>query len=112
MKLRWYLLVLVSLLLTACQQPFPDDSVKTPNEEGTIVAIENGKILVVDHVSEEDLETLKPIEIVQKKDNGAWFSYEDLDQLEVGMEVRVWYDAMNDSLPGSGKAVEIEILGD
>lgn len=112
MDFRWYLLVLIILILTACQQPFPDDSVKTLDEEGTIVAIANGKILVVDHVSQEDLEALEPLEIVQKRENGAWFSYEDLDQFEVGMEVRVWYDAMNDSLPGSGNAVDIEILGD
>lgn len=111
MNFRWYLVVLASLILVACQ-PTPNDSVRTPNEVGTIVAIEDGKMLVVDHVSEEDLQTLTPIEIVQKRENGAWFSYKDLDEFKVGMEVRVWYDAMNDSLPGSGNATEVEILGD
>lgn len=112
MRMKWLLLIGLVWMLTACQQTPTDDTEKHFNEEGTVVAIEGGRFLVVNHVSQEDLETLEPIEIAIKRKNGGWFTYESLDELTVGMTVRVWHNGVEDSLPAQGHAVEVEILNE
>lgn len=113
MRMKWILLVGLMWMLTACQQTLPaDDTEKHFNEEGTVVAIEGGRFLVVNHVSQEDLETLTPIEIVQKRNDGTWFTYEHVNTLQVGMKVRVWYEAKDTSLPASGNSIKVEILSE
>lgn len=111
MKMKWFYGVLLIFLLSGCQYGSTEDGrVDYLTDEGVIVAIEDGRFLLVNGVSEEDIETLEPLEIVIKHNDGAWFTYENLDELKVNMEVRVSYDGMEDSLPGYGNAIDVEIL--
>ncbi|KMY50016.1 YobA family protein [Peribacillus loiseleuriae] len=82
-------------------------------EIGTIVSREEDRILVVDGATTEDITNLTIQEIINKYEDGAWFTInqEELGKdLKVGMKVKVWYDAMDSSLPGSGNATKIEIF--
>lgn len=111
MKMKWFSAILLIFLLSGCQNGSSEDErVDYLTDEGIIVAIEDGRFLVVYGVSKEDIETLEPLEIAIKHNNGAWFTYENLDELKVNMEVRVTHDGTEDSLPGYGNAIDVQIL--
>lgn len=93
MKAKWLYTILLIFLLAGCQiGSSEDEAVEYLTDEGVIVAIEDGRFLLVNGASEEDIETLEPIEIAIKHNNGAWFTYEHLDELKVNMEVRVTHE--------------------
>lgn len=99
--------------MAGCEEK-PKNEVSQPAASymiGIIVTIENGSLLVVGDVTEEDLNTLSPQEIIDKYQDGAWFGVGELaKEVEKGDKVKVWYDAMNLSLPAYGEAVKIELL--
>jgi len=111
MKMQWLNILVVIFFVAGCQQSTQgNDEMDYLTYEGTIVAVEDGRFLVVNGASEEDIETLEPLEIVLKHNKGVWFTYEALDELSTGMPVRVIHEGTEDSLPGYGEAVEVEIL--
>lgn len=113
MKMKWFCAILLIFLLSGCQIGSSEDGrVDYLMDEGAIVAIEDGRFLLVNGASEEDIETLEPIEIAIKHNNGAWFTYEHLDELKVNMEVRVTHEGTEDSLPGYGNATDVQVVED
>lgn len=111
MKMQWLYILLLIFFLAGCQQTTQsNDEMEYLTDEGMIVAIEDGRFLVVNGASEEDIETLEPLEIVLKHNKGIWFTYESLDEIGIGITVRVMHEGTEDSLPGYGEAVEVEII--
>ncbi|WP_392454954.1 DUF3221 domain-containing protein [Chryseomicrobium aureum] len=105
-----YLVSLLVILLTACQQTTNESQFYT--EVGRIVAIEDSRFLLVKDATEQDIETLEPVEIIEKYEDGIWATYEKLDELKVNAVVRASYDVMQDTLPAYGNAVQVEVLED
>ncbi|XKH50148.1 YobA family protein [Chryseomicrobium palamuruense] len=111
MKMQWLYILVVIFFLAGCQQSTQgNDEMDYLTYEGTIVAVEDGRFLVVNGASEEDIETLEPLEIVLKHNKGVWFTYESLDEIGIGITVRVIHEGTEDSLPGYGEAIEVEVL--
>ena len=109
-KFVLYLVSLLVILLTACQPTINESQYFT--KVGRIVAIEDGRFLLVNGVTEKEIQNLESGEIVEKYENGTWTTYEELDELKVNMTVEVAYDVLQDSLPGYGNAVKVEVLED
>lgn len=68
MKVKWTLLILLVILLTACQQTTDESQFYT--EVGRIVAIEDSRFLLVKDATEQVIETLEPVEIIEKYEDG------------------------------------------
>lgn len=99
--------------MAGCEEK-PKNEVSQPAASymiGIIVTIENGSLLVVGDVTEEDLNTLSPQEIIDKYQDGAWCGLKGgIEEFNIGEKVKVWYDTAQLSLPGYIEVVEIEIL--
>ncbi|WP_113926648.1 YobA family protein [Bacillus sp. P14.5] len=81
-------------------------------QNGTVVALEENKILIVEGATIEDINNLTPKEIINKYDDGVWFSLgtDTPEGLDVGVIVRVSYNSLDTSLPAFGEAKEIKII--
>lgn len=103
------LFLLGVIFLASCNS---DEQIDSFTKTGTVVSINANDFLVVDGAKIDDINRMSSQEIIDKYENGVWFSFEpekQETQLESGMKVKVWYDAMEDSLPGYGSSVEIHV---
>ncbi|WP_216828307.1 DUF3221 domain-containing protein [Alkalihalobacterium elongatum] len=80
---------------------------------GLIVAKEESAILVIENVTEQQLEQLELDEFLNLGYGAIWFKVEDgqvLADLEVGNKVIVEYEIVAESYPGQSEAVSITKL--
>lgn len=106
------IILLFAIILTGCQIVDADGSnEKTtqgdPGMEGYVVAIENGRMLVVTPQPDDFSAT----EGINEHFDAAWFA--DIpDTVKVGHEVHVWYEYMLESHPGQSSAEKVVIVSD
>lgn len=91
-----------------------EETIKSESSmEGKLVLIEERQILVVQGVTDEEVDELDEEELIDIADGAAYFTITEedkIEELEVGMEVRVWYDILDASDPASGISTGIEVL--
>jgi hypothetical protein len=81
--------------------------------QGLVAQIEGQQILVLQGVTAEQIVELDEQELIATAGGAAYFvlsEEETIQDLKVGMEVRVWYDKMDTSFPASGVSTGIEIV--
>ncbi|MEK5215880.1 DUF3221 domain-containing protein [Psychrobacillus sp. FSL H8-0487] len=60
---------------------------------------------------EEDAMILSEEEVISKSLQASYFGFDtEISGIEVGDKVKVWYNAMDASLPGSGHGTKIELI--
>ncbi|OLO40662.1 hypothetical protein BTR23_06680 [Alkalihalophilus pseudofirmus] len=112
MKRVLLLFFLHVLLVSGCGD---GEEVNFSSITGLISAKEGSRILVIENVTQEQLEQFEIDEILNKGLGSAaiWFEVEDqqlFDDLRVGEKVLVEYDMVAESYPGQSKAINIRRL--
>ncbi|MDE5412613.1 DUF3221 domain-containing protein [Alkalihalobacterium chitinilyticum] len=110
MKKLWSLFLVIALLFVGCGQSEETNmSVMT----GLIVEKEGNRILVIENVTKDQLDSLDLDEVLNQGYEAIWFEVEDqelFENLYVGDKVAVEYDIVLESYPGQSKAVSITKL--
>lgn len=78
--------------------------------EGVVAKIDVREIFIYEE-SEGEAAILSEEEVISKSIPASYFGFdEEFSGVEVGDKVKVWYDAMDTSLPGSGHGTKIEVI--
>ncbi|GGA24286.1 DUF3221 domain-containing protein [Psychrobacillus lasiicapitis] len=107
---RFYLSLLLLLGVVAilgCEEQIQENEIVM---EGIVAAVDAHEVFVYE---EQDAETmiLPEEEVISKSIQASYFGFdEEISGIEVGDKVKVWYDALDTSLPGSGHGTKIVIL--
>ncbi len=100
---------LLIVLLAGCGENQPGGGPAAPEKEpgmtGYVMAKDNGRILVVDPVSQDFSSTGGVNEFY----DAIWFSNTPETIME-GDKVKVWFDAVAESYPGQSEAIQIEVV--
>ncbi|SFP60796.1 DUF3221 domain-containing protein [Salibacterium halotolerans] len=81
--------------------------------KGTIVSMEEDSVLMVQGAEPEETKDESTKKLLEKYGDGIWFDRYDVqnaEALEPGMQVKVWFRAINTSMPAYGEAVRLQIL--
>jgi hypothetical protein len=105
-----FLMFTLCAALVGCSSAFSLRSGANPEQsepgiQGYIVKIENGRFLVVSSVPKDFSSTGGAKEFY----NAIWFSNAP-NNIQIGHQVKVWFDNVNESYPGQSKAVKLSIL--
>lgn len=107
---RIYLCLLIILGIVST---FGCEEEKQENEmvmEGIVAKVDARKILIYEERKGETL-VLSEEEVISKSVQASYFSFDnEISDIEVGDIVKVWYDVMDKSLPGSGHGTKIEVI--
>lgn len=103
------LLVAISVIVIGCTGKLENSSSK----EGYILEKKEGRILVVQDISQERYNDIKDVSSEALIDQGGlkliWVTYEKLDQFQKGDHVVFWLDGpVAESYPEQGKAKKVE----
>lgn len=78
---------------------------------GLVIAKEEGKILVVNGATTNDMESMAVSEIVNRYNTGIWFNMDQLStNVHVGDTVTIYYETIDHSLPGQADAIDMYIV--
>jgi hypothetical protein len=98
------LIIILSFTLVGCS------GVKT---EGYVLEVEENRILVAEKITEEEYEAIKDksiSEIDEERISLIYFSFDDIDEIQVGNKVEVWFDGnMATSYPAQAGAKKIDV---
>ena len=82
--------------------------------EGYILEMEENRILVAEDVTAKEYEAIKDKSISALDEEGIsliYFSYDDIDKLQVGNKVRILFDGnMATSYPAEAGAIKIDVI--
>ena len=102
------LFVSATILLTACTNPEPETEHNTM--EGFVAKVDGRVVLVVSGFK-GNIKEMTEEEIITKAYQSAYFTFnEEVINLKQGDQVKVWYDAIDKSLPASGSGTKIELI--
>ena len=82
------------------------------NFHGTVVAKEDGRILVIDGVEAKEIEASSLEEMLEAGHPAAWFAVEKkvYEKVLLGDSVNILYEIMLESYPGQAEALKIEVV--
>lgn len=119
-KLVAALTIIVLIVLSLLAFMFSNssgDTVSNESEnsmEGIIAQIKEGQILLVRGLTSEEInELLSEQEIITRAESATYFELtqdQQVDNLKIGMAVRVWYENLDTSNPAYGVSKKVEIL--
>ena len=102
------LFISATIFLTACTNPEPEKEHNTM--EGFVAKVDGRVVLVVSGL-EGNLKEMTEKEIINKAYKSAYFTFnEEVANIKQGDQVKVWYDAIDTSLPASGSGTKIELI--
>ncbi len=102
------LFVNATISLTACTNPEPETEHNTM--EGFVAKVDGRVVLVVSGVK-GNIKEMTEEEIITKAYQSAYFTFnEKVLNIRQGDQVKVWYDAIDTSLPASGSGTKIELI--
>jgi uncharacterized protein YcfL len=104
LKKIFSLVIILSFALVGCS------GVQT---EGYVLEVEENRILVAEKITEEEYESIKDKSISEidiERISLIYFSYDDLEKIQVGNQVEVWFDGnLATTFPAQAGARKIEI---
>lgn len=107
---RLYLCILIVLgcaFIFGCEEKSKEDEMTM---EGIVAKIDARKILIYEELVGET-KVLSEEDVIRKSVKASYFGFDqDISGIEVGDKVKVWYDAMDTKLPGSGHGIKIELI--
>ena len=78
--------------------------------EGIVAKVDAREIFIYEELEGETM-ILTEEEVISKSLQASYFGFDkEISGIEVGDKVKVWYEAMNTSLPGAGHGTKIEII--
>lgn len=102
------LFVSTTILLTACTNPEPEKEHNTM--EGFVAKVDGRVVLVVSGVK-GNIKEMTEEEIITKAYQSAYFTFqEEFVNIKLGDQVKVWYEAIDKSLPACGSGTKIELI--
>ena len=97
-----------TIILTACTNQEP---AKEHNTMEGFVAKVDGRVVLVVSGLEGNLKEMTEKEIITKAYQSAYFTFnEEVTNVNQGDQVKVWFDALDKSLPASGSVTKIELI--
>lgn len=102
------LFVSATIFLSACTNPEPE---KEHNTMEGFVAKVDGRVVLVVSGFKGNIIGMTEEEIITKAYQSAYFTFhEEVVNIKQGDQVKVWYDAIDKSLPASGSGTKIELI--
>lgn len=102
------LFVSATIFLSACTNPEPETEHNTM--EGFVAKVDGRVVLVVSGFK-GNIKEMTEEEIITKAYQSAYFTFnEEVVDIKQGDQVKVWYDAIDKSLPASGSGTKIELI--
>jgi hypothetical protein len=81
--------------------------------EGYVLEVEENRILIAEKITEEDYQAIKDktiSEINEENISLIYFSYDDLEEIQEGNKVEVWFDGnIATSYPAQAGATKIDV---
>ncbi|SFM00896.1 DUF3221 domain-containing protein [Salibacterium qingdaonense] len=80
---------------------------------GTIVSMEEDSVLMIKGAEPGEAKAESSKKLLKKYENGIKFDADDVENsaaLKPGMHVKVWFQAVDTSMPAYGEAVRLQIL--
>ena len=102
-----FLIILVSVSLWGCNEESQEDQFVM---EGIVAEVSDASIFIYEEQPGID-KILTKEEVTSKSIQSSSFGFDEkISDIEVGDKVKVWYDALDKSLPGSGNGTKIELI--
>lgn len=102
------LFVSATIFLSACTNPEHETEQNTM--EGFVAKVDGRVVLVVSGFK-GNIKEMTEEEIITKAYQSAYFTFnEAVVNIKQGDQVKVWYDAIDKSLPASGSGTKIELI--
>jgi len=102
------LFVSATIFLTACTNPEPE---KEHNTMEGFVAKVDGRVVLVVSGFKGNIKEMTEEEIITKAYQSTYFTFnEEVVNIKQGDQVKVWYEAIDKSLPASGSGTKIELI--
>ncbi|MCK1997931.1 YobA family protein [Psychrobacillus psychrodurans] len=110
MKRRYLFLLIVfgGLTIFGCEEESKDNELVM---EGIVAKVDAREVFIYEEELEGETMILSEEEVISKSLQASYFGFDkEISGIEVGDKVKVWYDAMDTSLPGSGHGTKIEVI--
>ncbi|MER2078742.1 DUF3221 domain-containing protein [Psychrobacillus psychrotolerans] len=107
-RLYPFLLIVFGVVtIFGCEEKSKDNELVM---EGIVAKVDDREVFIYEEL-EEDAMILSEEEVISKSLQASYFGFDtEISGIEVGDKVKVWYDAMDASLPGSGHGTKIELI--
>jgi len=77
---------------------------------GIVAKVDSREVFIYEELEGETM-VLSEEEVISKSLQASYFGFDnEISGIEVGDKVKVWYDAMDTSLPGSAHGTKIEVI--
>ena len=110
MMKRVYLFLLIVLgVVTSfgCEEESKDNELVM---EGIVAKVDDREVFIYEEL-EGEVMILSEEEVISKSLQASYFGFDtEISGIAVGDKVKVWYDAMDTSIPGSGHGTKIEVI--
>lgn len=107
-RLYPFLLIVFGVVsIFGCEEKSKDNELVM---EGIVAKVDDREVFIYEEL-EEDAMILSEEEVISKSLQSSYFGFDtEISGIEVGDKVKVWYDAIDASLPGSGHGTKIELI--
>lgn len=107
-RLYLFLLIVLGVVTTfGCEEEATDNELVM---EGIVAKVDDYEVFIYKEL-EGEVMILSEEEVISKSLQASYFGFDtEISGIAVGDKVKVWYDAMDTSLPGSGHGTKIEVI--
>jgi hypothetical protein len=101
------LTLFIMLMIVGCSNNEPANFI------GTVIDKKDDRILVVENVTNEEIENKSVEQILEEKAPEAiWVQVNDVKNFSIGQKVSVWYSYLEESYPAQTTADKIEAVSE
>lgn len=107
-KLLFYFSIVLSIVaFWGCEEESKENEMTM---EGIVAKVNAREVFIYVEV-EGETKVLTEEEVISKSIQAAYFGFdEEISNIAVGDKVKIWYKALDTSLPGSGHGTKIEVI--